>query len=405
MHFWLGLVGILLYVAAMWVSGITQGVMLLGTDNEGTVLAYPNFLDTLNAIRPMMLFRVIGGALYLTGFFMMGYNLYRTIRSGAPHNGTIEVAREDDNHHPGRMSFLGGIFNAPVAYSFLLILFSVTWLLADGFVMLLATFGTILTVLVAVVHFRATGAKRSEWYEKLLAHSLAFTVLTIVAVVIGGAVQIIPTVVMNRAASVEERLQVPYTPLELIGRDLYVSEGCYNCHSQMIRTLVPEVMRYGPRDDQGYSRLGESIYDFPFQWGSKRTGPDLARVGGKYNHNWHYRHFMNPRDTSQGSNMPAYPWLEKKDFDLDSLPSKWRVQRLLGVPYEDLSADELEAWTMEQARGIVRELRESGSYVAPEKQIVALIAYIQKLGAYRDLADGQQAFGPDSAPAAGEPSL
>ncbi len=397
MHFWLGLVGILLYVAAMWVSGITQGVMLLGTNDDGTVLAYPNFLDTLNAIRPMMLFRVIGGALYLIGFFMLGYNIFRTIRSGAPHNGTIEVTLEDDDpHHPGRMSFLAGLFNAPVAYSFLLILFSTVWLLADGFIMLLATFGTILTVLVAVVHFRATGAKWSEWYERLLAHSLAFTVLTIFAVVIGGAVQIIPTVVMNRASSVEERLQVPYTPLELIGRDLYVSEGCYNCHSQMIRTLVPEVMRYGPRDDQGYSRLGESIYDFPFQWGSKRTGPDLARVGGKYNHNWHFRHFMNPRDTSKGSNMPAYPWLEKKDFDLDSLPAKWRVQRLLGVPYENLDADELEAWTMEQAREIARELRESGSYVAPEKQVVALIAYMQKLGTYRDVADGEQAFGPES---------
>jgi cytochrome c oxidase cbb3-type subunit I/II len=133
---------------------------------------------------------------------------------------------------------------------------------------------------------------------------LPFTMLTFIAVAAGGLIQIIPTVIVQKAANVEDRIQVPYTPLELAGRDLYVREGCYLCHSQMIRTLVPDVLRYGD-----YSRLGESIYDHPFQWGSKRTGPDLARVGGKYPNNWHFIHMRDPRSISAGSNMPAFPWL------------------------------------------------------------------------------------------------
>jgi len=196
-----------------------------------------------------------------------------------------------------------------------------------------------------------------------------------IAVVAGGLFQIIPTVLVHKAANVEDRLQVPYTPLELAGRDIYVSEGCYNCHSQMIRTLVPDVLRYGD-----YSRLGESIYDHPFQWGSKRTGPDLAREGGKYPDIWHLRHMENPRSVSVGSNMPNYPWLFTKDTDVAALPSKINVQRMLGVPYGPLTAAQIFDSVEQQSKGITKKLKESGAYVAPEKEIVALIAYLQKLG-------------------------
>ena len=221
------------------------------------------------------------------------------------------------------------------------------------------------------------GKRWQDWYEKLLLNALPFSVLTFVAVGAGGFIQIVPTIMLHKAENIEDRIQVPYTPLELAGRDIYVSEGCYTCHSQMIRTMVPDVLRYGD-----YSRLGESIYDHPYQWGSKRTGPDLARVGGKYPDVWHYRHMENPRSVSVGSNMPSYPWLLEKNTDIAALPAKIRVQRTLGVPFENMSPQEIFDNANAQAKTIADNLRASGVYVAPEKQIVALIAYLQKLGQY-----------------------
>jgi cytochrome c oxidase cbb3-type subunit I/II len=174
---------------------------------------------------------------------------------------------------------------------------------------------------------------------------------------------------------VEDRKQIPYTPLELAGRDIYVREGCYTCHSQMIRTLVPDVLRYGD-----YSRLGESIYDHPYQWGSKRTGPDLARVGGKYPNVWHLRHMEDPRSVSVGSNMPNYASMLTTDTDLAVLPSKLKVQRTLGIPYPNWTPEQIASRVKEQSTAIANDLRAAGAYVAPEKEIVALIAYLQQLG-------------------------
>ena len=196
------------------------------------------------------------------------------------------------------------------------------------FVSIAGLIGTMFCAVVAFSHFEARRKKWGDWYDQLLVSAVPFTVLTFVAVVAGGLIQIIPTVVIHRAANVEDRRQIPYTPLELAGRDLYVREGCYLCHSQMIRTLVPDVLRYGD-----YSRLGESIYDHPFQWGSKRNGPDLARVGGKYPNVWHLRHLENPRSISAGSNMPNFPWLLANALDVSTMPRKIAVQRQLGVPY------------------------------------------------------------------------
>ncbi len=412
MHFWVGLVGILLYVAAMWVGGIGSGIMYNATKDGGTLLAYPNFVEVLNSglVKYAYIFRTIGGFLYLAGFGMLAVNIIMTVRKGIAVNGTIEVPTEDHSTQGRFSSFL----NAPVLYCVSLILTACLWLLGEGFVMLVGMFGVILTTLMAIIHFEVSGAKWSVWYDKLIEHSFGFTVLTILAAAIGGAVQIIPTIVVQRAQNLEGRIQIEYTPLELAGRDIYVSEGCYNCHSQMIRTMVPDVMRYG--GEHGYSRLGESIYDHPFQWGSKRTGPDLAREGGPIvdgyqymriglrDNIWHYRHFLNPRDLETGSNMPMYPWLAQQKYSKSELPIKINAMRKLGVPYpldygeteiyhqvhiqsQEIATDiffrELKDanpdWTDEQAMARAAELAPD----LQDKKIVALIAYVQKLGAYR----------------------
>ena len=375
-HFWLGMVGILLYVASMWVSGITQGLMLSATIEGGTVPQY-SFIETVNAIKIPMLTRMVGGSFYLIGFILMVYNIWRTASSGAPVNGVIEVATQQTE----KPNWLKSFFSAPVIYSLLITFSACLAIFSNSVLFILGIFLTILFVIVAIAHFEFSNATWNEWYEKLLDHGFAFSALTIIAAAIGGAIQIIPTVTMQCADNIEGRIQVPYTPLELAGRDIYVSEGCHNCHSQMVRTLVPDVLRYG-RDD-GYSHLGESIYDFPYQWGSKRTGPDLAREGGLRSNDWHYLHMLDPRSVSEGSTMPNYPWLFKKETKVDQLPSKIHAMRKLGVPYPiDLSEEDIQAQIDEQSKQIVASLAEKDIFTEPEKEIVALIAYLQKLGTF-----------------------
>ena len=378
LHFWLGLFGILLYVAAMWTSGITQGLMLNSTTEGGTLLTYPNFLDTLNSIRFLMLLRVVGGGLYFVGWLVMAYNIFRTIKGSQAVNGTMEVVVEDDGPEEERpLGAIVTLWNPPVIFSAIGTLFVCVWLFGGPILQIVGLVGSSLAVILAWVHFESRGKRWAAWYERLLVSAAPFSVLVFISVAIGGLVQIIPGIVTRQAANVEERLQIPYSPLELAGRDLYVTEGCYNCHSQMIRTLVPDVMRYGD-----YSRLGESIYDRPFQWGSRRIGPDLARVGDKYPDSWHFRHMEDPRQISAGSNMPNYPWLMEKDTDIDALTSKLAVQRTLGVPYPEMTAEEIKANVMTQASAIAANLKTEGIYIGPEKQIVALIAYLQQMGHY-----------------------
>jgi len=394
LHFWLGLVGILLYVAAMWVSGITQGLMLGATTEGGTILAYPNFLDTLAAIRPLMLMRVIGGGLYLAGWLLMAWNLWRTIRGAATVDGSIEVFEEDPAHVPAErpLGVFGTMINPPVMFSVVGTIFACAWMFGGAALQILGLIGTALVVILAWAHFESRGKRWAGWYERLLVSAAPFTVLTFIAVAVGGFVQIIPGMVVHQAAQVEDRLQVPYTPLELAGRDIYVREGCYNCHSQMIRTLVPDVLRYGRAGVAAdYSRLGESIYDHPFQWGSRRIGPDLARQGGKYSNDWHYRHMEDPRQIATDSNMPAYPWLIKKETDVASLSAKLRVQRQLGVPYPDRSPAAIAADVKAQSRAIADSLEAAGIAVEPTKEIIALIAYLQKLGTYEDVGPARTA--------------
>ncbi len=374
LHFWVSTVGILLYVAAMWTSGITQGLMLNATTEGGTLLAYPNFLDTLNTIRPLMLMRVIGGSLYLGGWLILIYNFCRTLQGAQAVNGTIEV-HEEAPAPDTKLGLAGTFCNAPTVFSVLTVVFGMMWMVGNDLVSTAGLAGGVLSLIALYALIPSRAQLWNGWYEKLLLNALPFTLLTFFAVVAGGLIQIVPTVLVQKAQNVEDRIQVPYTPLELAGRDIFVREGCYNCHSQMIRTLVPDILRYG-----AYSRLGESIYDHPYQWGSKRTGPDLARVGGKYPDVWHIRHMDDPRSVSAGSNMPRYPWLLSNNLDVSVLPAKIKVQRMLGVPYPALSAQAIFDDVGRQSRTLSRDLRLAGANVAPEKEIVALVAYLQQLG-------------------------
>ena len=378
-HFWFGTIGILFYVVAMWVSGVMQGLMLNATTADGTALQYPNFIDTLQAIRPMMGMRIVGGAMYLTGFLVMVWNLTMTIRSGKPTNETREITVEVDAAQD-TMSWRDTFQNDPVLFSMGALLLLIGWWFLPQGANLISLICAFIFAWLAVKKFQVSGGNWTTWYERLLHNYLPFTVLTFVAVVLGGLIQLVPTVTVNRAKNIEDRLQQVYTPLELAGRDIYVSEGCYNCHSQMIRTLVPDVLRYGD-----YSRLGESIYDHPFQWGSKRTGPDLAREGkgpSKKSNSWHYKHLMDPRSMSPGSNMPTFAWMAEEPFDQKALPSKIAVMTTLGVPYPVMEATEIKMKALEQGVAIAKNLSDEGIVVMPDKQIVAVIAYLQKLGHY-----------------------
>ncbi|MEO0040456.1 MAG: hypothetical protein RIS38_1404, partial [Verrucomicrobiota bacterium] len=289
LHFWVGMVGILFYVASMWVAGIGQGLSLNELTADGSAPAN-TFIETLKNILPMYYLRALGGGLYLCGFLLMVYNLWRTIRSGTPTDGGVEVPAGTATIPPAKP--FAGFANAPVLFTLAIIGAACLWLLGQDGWATVGLVGLITAVLATVAHFEIKQHTWKTWHEELLHHAFPFSVLSLIAVAIGGALQIIPTVALYKgdgdARLLEGRVQKPYRPLELAGRDLYVREGCYNCHSQMIRTLKPDILRYGA--GQGYSRLGESIYDRPFQWGSRRTGPDLAREGLlRPDLAWHYR--------------------------------------------------------------------------------------------------------------------
>ncbi len=204
---------------------------------------------------------------------------------------------------------------------------------------------------------------------------LIFTILTVLSVLVGGTVEFLPLVLMESNIPTISTV-TPYTPLELTGRDIYIREGCVSCHSQMIRPFRDELERYGD-----YSKPGESIYERPFLWGSKRTGPDLARVGGKYPDLWHVRHMENPRSTSPSSLMPKYDWLLSRDLDLQSVPAKMKALRSLGTPYTDTEIAGAIDDASAQAAHVARNVESSGGPTGlASKEIVAVVAYLQRLG-------------------------
>jgi cytochrome c oxidase cbb3-type subunit I/II len=315
-HFWLGTVGIVLYVVAMWAAGITQGLMWRAFDDQGFLL-YPNFMETVTRLIPMYYVRALGGLLYLSGMVLLAVNAWVTIRAGAP-------LPDQQASAPS----LRGLAPPPAA-----------------------------------------GIQR--WLE---ARPMHFALWALIAVAIGGLVQLLPMLFVKSNVPPIATVH-PYTPLELEGRDLYVREGCYVCHSQMIRPFRAETERYGE-----YSKAGEFVYDHPFQFGSRRIGPDLHRVGGKYPDIWHYRHMEDPRATSPGSIMPPYGWLLANRLDTSNTAAKLRAMRTLGVPYTAQEVDGAVDALRAQAGQIAQRLAEAGVKDAQDKEIVALVAYLQRLG-------------------------
>jgi cytochrome c oxidase cbb3-type subunit I/II len=343
LHFWIGTVGILLYIVAIYAAGITQGLMWRAFDDTGRLL-YPDFVETTLRLIPMYWVRVIGGVLFISGALLCVLNMLMTwLRRPRPYTVTEHEAPAlegklvpvDEGPSPLRES---GAHVADTAYKL------------ERFM-------------------------RAGWHRNWEGLPVTFTVMTILAVVIASLFEIIPTFLIKSNVPTIESVR-PYTPLELAGRDIYIEEGCYNCHSQMIRPIRAETVRYGE-----YSKPGEFVYDHPFQWGSRRIGPDLQRVGGKYPDLWHVRHMEDPRSTTPQSIMPAYPWLLSADLDFDVIRSRVKAMQTLGVPYEAAELARSTALAREQAAGIAAEVVKQGGPEGLEgKKIVALIAYLQRLG-------------------------
>jgi cytochrome c oxidase cbb3-type subunit I/II len=316
-HFWVGTLGILLYAIPMYWSAFRSYFMMKAFTPEG-ILEY-QFMDMVQTIIPFYIMRAIGGTIFLVGTLIMVYNLIKTAQSGS--FVTEEV---------GEAAPLVKDYKAP---------------------------------------------KGSIWHSFIERKPLILLVLSLLVVAIGGLVELIPTFLVKENIPTISSVK-PYTPLELQGRDIYIREGCYNCHSQMIRPFRYEVARYGE-----YSKAGESVYDHPFQWGSKRTGPDLARIGGKYGDSWHYNHMLEPTSMAPGSIMPSYPFLFEKVIEKNTTKSKIHAMRKMGVPYEENYEAIANADLEKQATDIATKLSiENKIKVDSDKEIIALIAYLQRLG-------------------------
>ncbi len=317
-HFWIATLGTLFYVVPLYVAGWTQSLMWKEFTRDG-FLQYRNFLETVTQIIPMYGVRALGGAIYLGGVFLMCYNLIKTVKSG-------NLIENEMAEAPARAVY--------------------------------------------VPH------KGEHWHRWIERRPVLLLMSATIVVLIGGLVEIFPMILIDenvpKIASVK-----PYTPLELEGRDLYIREGCVGCHSQMIRPFRSETERYGD-----YSKSGEFIYDRPFLWGSKRTGPDLHRQGGKNPDSWHYYHMIDPQSISTGSIMPPYPWLARNDLDTTYTAAKIKVLQSLGTPYpknyEKVLYQDLRKQAMEIAKGLEKENIKQENL--DKKEIIAIIAYLQRLG-------------------------
>ena len=329
-HFWIATLGIILYAIPMYIAGFMQGLMWRQFNPDGT-LTNADFLKTVIELRPYYLLRSLGGLLYLTGAIMMFYNLVKTAKSGKL------IANE--------------AAEAPM------------------------------------LNKNNTIVKGEYWHKVIERKPVRFMVLSLIVVAIGGLFEIMPSMIVKSNIATIKSVK-PYTPLELEGRDLYIREGCYNCHSQLVRPLRFETVRYGE-----YSKSGEFIYDHPFQWGSKRTGPDLAREGGLRSNIWHYQHLIRPKVISPGSIMPAYGWLRENELDISLTEKKIRAMQTMGVPYpkgyDKIAPKDLK----KQAKIIAADILANTPNVAlkgmdknkilkeiEKSEIVALIAYMQRLG-------------------------
>ncbi|BAU53840.1 cytochrome-c oxidase, cbb3-type subunit I [Mucilaginibacter gotjawali] len=316
-HFWIGTLGILFYVIPIYWAGFTQSLMLKEFTPEG-LLKYPNFLETTLRILPMYVMRSIGGTLYLGGVILMAYNLFKTMAQGSL------VANEAAQAMP--------------------------------------------------LEPLPQHVNEHSWHRALERKPIQFMIIALLVILVGSFVELMPTLTIKSNIPTIASVK-PYTPLELQGRDLYIREGCLACHSQTIRPFRSETERYGE-----YSKAGEFVYDHPFLWGSKRIGPDLAREGGKYPNAWHYNHLMDPRLMSPGSIMPNYDWFITQTLDTSLTAKKINAMRTLGVPYpagyDKIANRDLDI----QAKGIAADLAKNHVKVSSDKEVIAIIAYLQRLG-------------------------
>lgn len=315
-HFWIGTLGILFYAIPMYWAGFTQSLMWKEFTEAGQLKW--RFLETVTHLAPMYALRSFGGALYLVGSLIMGYNLFKTVVQGS------FLANEEAEAAP----------------------------------------------LEKEVHAHAN----EHWHRVLERKPIQMLVLSLVVVAIGGMIELVPTFLIKSNIPTIASVK-PYTPLELQGRDIYIREGCYTCHSQMIRPFRSETERYGE-----YSKAGEYVYDHPFQWGSKRTGPDLMRIGGKYPDSWHYNHMDDPQSMSPGSIMPAYSFLLDQPLDITSTEARINAMQKLGVPYPDGYAKIANDDLKKQAKKIQANLKGDGIDCPSDREIIALIAYLQRMG-------------------------
>jgi cytochrome c oxidase cbb3-type subunit I/II len=374
MHFWVGTFGILIYVVSMWVSGITQGLMWRATDAQGA-LVYPNFVETVNAIRPMYWMRLVGGSMYLIGMIMMAYNLGRTALAGKAVDGeaTVVVPRA----RPTEARWDEILFGKPVILVAIVTVVTATMAVVNNEASIIFAALAVSAAVLGTVALRlAADRSGPNWHRLLEGRALYFTSFAVIAVLAGGIAELVPSLLVTPGEAGVSADTKPYRALELEGRDVYVREGCYTCHSQMIRPFAFEAKRYGDP-----STLAESVYDHPFQWGSKRTGPDLAREGNRYPNLWHYRHLIDARSVSPGSNMPPFPVLATDEVDLTRTESKLRALRAVGVPYDSEQIAGARADAAAQGAEISKNLAGDGAgNVDPQSEIVALIAYLQRLG-------------------------
>ncbi len=316
-HFWIGTIGIALYAIPMYISGFTQGMMWKQFTEEGT-LQYGNFLDTTLQILPMHMMRAVGGTLYLVGAIIMAYNLFKTMAQGT--------------------------------------------LLADE------------AAEAAPLSVTEETEKGAHWHRWIERKPIQLLVASLIMILVGSLVELIPTFMVKSNVPSIEAVQ-PYTSLELEGRDIYIREGCVGCHSQLVRPFRSETERYGE-----FSKSGEFVYDHPFLWGSKRTGPDLHREGGKYPDSWHYHHMRDPQSMSPGSIMPSYDWLYEQSLNTSQTQDKLKAMKKLGVPYDESQIQHAVADLMTQSKEIQARLAAEKIKVGADKEIIALIAYLQRLG-------------------------
>jgi len=335
-HFWIATLGIIFYAIPMYWAGWTQSMMWKEFTADGR-LQY-QFLETVVQLKYLYALRAFGGLLYLSGALMMCYNLFKTVRKGKAIDFEPAEAYPLDKNETGK-------------------------------------------------------PHNEHWHRVIERKPVQMLVISLIVILIGGVIEFIPTFMVKSNIPTIASVK-PYTPLELAGRDIYVREGCYTCHSQMIRPFRSETARYGD-----YSKSGEFVYDHPFQWGSKRTGPDLAREGygnNRKSHQWHYNHMLNPQNISEGSIMPPYPWIIKNKINSGDIPAKIRAMQSLGVPYpkgyDKIAVDDLEKQAIVITNELKNEIASANGMdinevkIRPNTEIIALIAYLQKLGTdiYKD---------------------